>query len=62
MKENDNEFIKSVVDYYYTTIDGEHLEGNMSSVAEHFSITRPKVNKILITAGVIETHLSIKIL
>lgn len=57
MKENDNEFIKSVVDYYYTTIDGEHPEGNMSSVSEHFSITRPKVNKILITAGVIDSPL-----
>ncbi len=57
MKENDNEFIKSVVDFYYTTVDKEHTEGNMSAVAERFCITRPKVNKILITAGVIDSPL-----
>lgn len=57
MKENDNGFIKSVVDYYYTTVDKEHPEGNMSAVASHFGITRPKVNKILITAGVIDSPL-----
>ena len=57
MKENDNDFIKQVVDYYYSTIDGEHLQGNMSAVSEHFGITRAKVNKILITAGVIDSPL-----
>ena len=57
MKENDNDFIKQVVDYYYSTIDGEHPQGNMSDVAEHFGITRAKVNKILISAGVIDSPL-----
>ena len=57
MKENEIEFMKSVVDYYYSTIDSEHREGNMSAVAAHFKITRAKVNKILITAGVIDSPL-----
>ncbi len=57
MKENDNEFIKSVVDFYYTTVDGNHPQGNMSAVAEKYKITRAKVNKILITAGVIDSPL-----
>ena len=57
MKENEIKFMNSVVDYYYSTIDSEHSEGNMSAVAEHFKITRAKVNKILITAGVIDSPL-----
>ncbi len=57
MKENEIEFMKSVVDYYYSTIDSEHRGGNMSAVAAHFKITRAKVNKILITAGVIDSPL-----
>lgn len=57
MKGNDNAFINQVVDFYYTTVDKEHPQGNMSTVAEKFKITRAKVNKILITAGVIDSPL-----
>lgn len=57
MKENDYNFINSVVDYYYSTVDQSHPKGNMSDVAQHFGITRPKVNKILITANVIDSPL-----
>ena len=57
MKENDNAFISAVVDFYYSTIDDDHTQGNMSKVADKFGITRAKVNKILITAGVIDSPL-----
>ncbi len=57
MKENDYAFINQVVDFYYSTIDEGHPQGNMSTVAEEFKITRAKVNKILITARVIDSPL-----
>ncbi len=57
MKENDSEFISKVADYFYTTVDDSHPHGNMSEVASHFAITRAKVNKILITAGAIDSPL-----
>ena len=57
MKENDKAFIDQVVDFYYASIDETHPQGNMSATADHFSITRAKVNKILITAGVIDSPL-----
>lgn len=57
MKENDKSFIEQVVDFYYSTIDETRPQGNMSAVADHFNITRAKVNKILITAGVIDSPL-----
>ncbi len=57
MKENDNAFITQVVEFYYSTIDEAHPQGNMTAVADEFKITRAKVNKILITAGVIDSPL-----
>ena len=46
-----------VVEYYYSTIDEEHPEGNMKAVAEHFKITRAKVQKILLNCEVIDSPL-----
>lgn len=57
MKENDKAFIDQVADFYCTTVDEAHPQGNMSAVADQFGITRAKVNKILITAGVIDSPL-----
>jgi hypothetical protein len=57
MKDNDSEFISKVADYFCATVDDSHPHGNMSAVAEHFGVTRAKVNKILITAGVIDSPL-----
>lgn len=57
MKDNDKAFMDKVVDFYYSTIGDSHPQGNMSEVAEHFGITRAKVNKILITVGVIDSPL-----
>ena len=57
MKENDKTFIDQVADFYFTTVDEAHPQGNMSAVADQFGITRAKVNKILITAGVIDSPL-----
>ena len=57
MKDNDKAFLDKVVDFYCSTVDDSHPQGNMSEVAEHFGITRAKVNKILITAGVIDSPL-----
>lgn len=57
MKENDLNFINTVTDFYYETVDDEHPNGNMSAVAEKFNITRAKVNKILITSGAIDSPL-----
>ena len=45
------------MDFYYGTVDEEHSKGNMSAVAAHFGISRAKVNKILITAGVVDSLL-----
>ena len=56
MKENDKTFIDQVADFYFTTVDEAHPQGNMSAVADQFGITRAKVNKILITAGVIDVN------
>lgn len=49
--------MNEVVEYYYATIDGQHPEGNMKDVAEHFGITRAKVQKILFTMEVIDSPL-----
>lgn len=57
MKENDKAFIDQVADFYCTTVDEAHPQGNMSAVANRFGITRAKANKILITAGVIDSPL-----
>lgn len=57
MKENELNFINTVTDFYYETVDDEHPNGNMSAVAEKFNITRAKVNKILITSGAIDSPL-----
>jgi len=57
VNENDADFINEVADYYDSTIDEAHPKGNISAVAEHFGITRGKVNKILITAGTIDSPL-----
>lgn len=57
MKENDLNFINTVTDFYYETVDDEHPNGNMSAVADKFNITRAKVNKILITSGAIDSPL-----
>ena len=57
MKENNKPFIDQVADFYITTVDEAHPQGNMSAVADQFGITRAKVNKILITAGVIDSPL-----
>ena len=57
MQDNDLSFISQVVDFYYGTVDADHPQGNMSAVAANFGITRAKVNKILITAGVIDSLL-----
>ena len=57
IKENNKPFIDQVVDFYISTVDEAHPQGNMSAVADQFGITRAKVNKILITAGVIDSPL-----
>lgn len=57
IKENNKPFIDQVADFYITTVDEAHPQGNMSAVADQFGITRAKVNKILITAGVIDSPL-----
>lgn len=57
MKENNKPFIDQVAEFYYSTVDEAHPQGNMSAVADQFGITRAKVNKILITAGVIDSPL-----
>ena len=57
MKENDSTFMDEIVEFYYSTIDGLHPLGNMSLVADKFKVTRAKINKILITAGVIDSPL-----
>jgi len=46
-----------VVEYYYQTIDKQHPEGNMKEVADHFKITRAKVQKILFTMEAIDSPL-----
>ena len=57
MKENNKPFIDQAAEFYYSTVDEAHPQGNMSAVADQFGITRAKVNKILITAGVIDSPL-----
>ena len=57
IKENNKPFIDQVADFYISTVDEAHPQGNMSAVANQFGITRAKVNKILITAGVIDSPL-----
>ena len=57
MKENDKAFIDQVSHFYYATVTEIRPQGNMSAVADHFKITRAKVNKILITAGAIDSPL-----
>lgn len=57
MKENDSTFMDEIVEFYYSTIDDLHPLGNMSLVADKFKVTRAKINKILITAGVIDSPL-----
>lgn len=57
MKENNKPFIDQVAEFYYSTVNEAHPQGNMSAVADQFGITRAKVNKILITAGVIDSPL-----
>ncbi len=57
MKSNDFAYINQVADYFLSTIDEQHPKGNLSAVAQKFSINRTKVNKILITAGVIDSPL-----
>ena len=47
IKENNKPFIDQVADFYITTVDEAHPQGNMSAVADQFGITRAKVNKIL---------------
>ena len=49
--------MNEVVDFYFTTVDDNHPEGNIKRVAEKFNISRPKVQKILITIGVIDSPL-----
>ena len=57
MKENDSIFMDEIVEFYYSTIDDLRPLGNMSLVADKFKVTRAKINKILITAGVIDSPL-----
>ena len=57
MKEFDIEFMRRVVDLYYSTVDDDHPEGVMAEVARQMGITRAKVHKILITMDVIDSPL-----
>ena len=47
MKDNDKAFMDKVVDFYYSTVDDSHPQGNMSEVAEHFGISESRVKSIL---------------
>ena len=49
--------MNEVVDFFYGTVDEAHPEGNMREVADHFGITRAKVQKILITMEAIDSPL-----
>ena len=49
--------MNDVVEYYFSTVDEQHPEGNMKEVAEHFGITRAKVQKILFTMEAIDSPL-----
>ena len=57
MKEFDIDFMRRVVDLYYSTVDANHPEGVMAEVARQLGITRAKVHKILITMDVIDSPL-----
>ncbi len=49
--------LNEVVDFFFSTVDEANPEGNMKAVAEHFQITRAKVQKILITMEAIDSPL-----
>ena len=49
--------MNEVVEYYLSTVDGEHPEGNMMDCSSHFGITRAKVHKILITMEAVDSPL-----
>ena len=49
--------MNDVVEYYFSTVDEQHPEGNMKEVAEHFNITRAKAQKILFTMEAIDSPL-----
>jgi hypothetical protein len=61
-----NELIDAMTESYQNPVSGEEAPGNpghrqLKLLAEEFSMTRIKVRKLLITAGVYETPISIEV-